>query len=114
MMDEVFNGIVFVPFFLERFCAFFIGIGLFFHFLQMANFAHTKSPWCFGIALASVAFSSIGLAVSALVGNMPYMWNFGLGSAGSVLGLWLMLWYKGLHVNEFLEKKYGKQSSGVS
>ena len=109
MINEVVMGVEFIPYPYERISALMIGIGLFFHFLQMANFANPKSPWCFCIALASVAFSAIGLAMSAIVGNMSYMWNFGLGSAGAVLGLWLMLWYNGLHVNEFLESKYGKE-----
>ena len=107
MYELVFDGIVFVPFFIERFCAFFIGIGLFFHFLEMANFAHPKSPMCVGITLASIGFSSVGLTISAVAGNMGYLWNFALGSAGAVLALWLLLWYKGLHVSEFLQREYG-------
>lgn len=107
MYELAFDGIVFVPFFIERFCAFFIGVGLFFHFYEMANFAHPKSPWDVCIVLACIAFSSICMTVSAMVGNMAYMWNFSLGSAGSVLAMWLLLWYKGLHVSEFLQREYG-------
>lgn len=108
MINEVVMGAEFIQYPIERLIGFFVGIGLFFHFLEMANFAHPKSPWCIGIALFAVAFSAIGLAVSALACNMQYMWNFSMASSASVLGLWLMLWHGGLHVSDFLSKKYGE------
>jgi hypothetical protein len=108
MINEVLIAWEPVPYIFERAAAILIGFGMFFHFLQMSNFANEKTPWCIAFMLGLIGFTSVALVFSALAGNMKDMWHFALASTGSVLVLWLWLWHKGLHVNEFLNKKYGE------
>lgn len=74
----------------------------------LATFATPKGPWILGILLGAVGGCATVLFISALIGNIQVMQDFSLGSVGSVLALWLWLWHNGLHVNEFIERKYGK------
>ena len=86
-----------------------VALGLFLHFLYMANFASPKGPWILGVLLGAVGGFSVGLFVSALSGNLQSIQDFSLGAVGSVLALWLWLWHNGLHVNEFIDRKYGQR-----
>lgn len=110
MVNEIVMGAPFIEYPVERLIAIVIGLGMFIHFHMMANFAHEKSPWRVGILLGLVGGSAVGLIVSGLIGNMEYISRFGMGSAASILALWLLLWYKGLHVKDFLDRKYGENT----
>ena len=109
MVNEIIISAPLFEYPVERLIAIIIGLGMFIHFHMMANFAHEKSPWCIAIVMGCVGGSAVGLIVSGLIGNINYIYQFGMGSAASILALWLLLWYKGLHVKDFLDREYGHE-----
>jgi len=86
-----------------------IGAGMFVHFILMAAAAPTKSPAIVMVFFGSIVFSAIGMFVCAVSGEIPQMFGLLIAGGASMFLFWLWLWYQGLHVKDFLEKKYGTQ-----
>jgi len=91
----------------ERLLVAMIGIGMFVHFICMAAAAPTKSPLPVLLFLCAIMFSAIGMFVCAVSGQIPQMFGLLIAGLGSMLLFWLWLWKQGLHVKDFLDKKYG-------
>ena len=110
-MSEVFItwGMVLPPFLLERVFVALIGFGMFSHFICMAAAAPTKSPSIVMAFLMTIVFSSSGMVACAFIGKIDAMWYLLLTGLGSMFLFWLWLWHQGMHVKDFLDKKYGTQ-----
>jgi hypothetical protein len=108
-MNEVFaTWDSIIPFILlERVFVALIGAGMFVHFILMAAAAPVKSPNIVMVFLGSIVFSSIGMFACAVLGKVPEMWGLLIAGVSSMFLFWLWLWYQGLHVKDFLDKKYG-------
>lgn len=91
----------------ERMAVALIGAGMFVHFICMAAAAPVKSPIIVGVFLYCIVFSAIGMFVCAISGEVNTMRILLIGGLGSMLLFWLWLWKQGLHVKDFLDKKYG-------
>lgn len=92
---------------IERVFVGLVGVGMFAHFLLMAAAAPTKSPNIVMVFLMAIVFSAVGMFFCAILGKMDQMWILLLTGGASMFLFWLWLWYQGLHVKDFLEKKYG-------
>ena len=92
--------------FIERCFVGLIGIGMFAHFLCMANAAPTKSPNAVMLFLLAIAFSAAGMIATSVIGEINAMFTLLISGLGSMLLFWLWLWHEGLHVKDFLDKKY--------
>lgn len=102
---------VLIPWLLiERFFVAAIGAGMFAHFICMAAAAPAKSPAIVLLFLASIVFSAVGMFVCAISGEVKQMLGLLIAGVASMLLFWIWLWCHGLHVKDFLEKKYGGQS----
>lgn len=99
-------GMVLPHLFLERLFVGLIGIGMFIHFICMAAAAPTKSPNIVLAFFMAIVFSSVGMFICAVIGNIDAMWALLISGMGSMFLFWLWLWYRGLHVKDFLDKKY--------
>ena len=106
MIDITWNMIL-PHLFLERGLVAITGIGMFLHFICMAAAAPPKSPHIIMVFLMTIAFCAMGMFFSAVIGNVDVMWKLLLGGITSMFFFWLWLWYHGLHVKDFLDKKYG-------
>jgi len=110
-MSDVFItwGMILPPFLIERIFVGLIGGGMFSHFICMASAAPSKTPpsiWAFLIAIVSL---SAAMVASAFSGKIDDMWMLLICCLGSMFLFWLWLWYQGMHVKDFLDKKYGTQ-----
>lgn len=94
-------------FFIERVFVGLIGFGMFAHFICMAAAAPTKSPNVVMAFLMIIVFSSVGMFSCAIIGKVDEMWTLLIVGLGSMFLFWLWLWYQGMHVKDFLDKKYG-------
>lgn len=94
---------------LERLLVAAIGAGMFVHFICMAAAAPVKSPTPVLLFLCAIIFSAVGMFVCALSGEVRTMWTLMISGLGSMLLFWLWLWKQGMHVKDFLDKKYGTQ-----
>jgi hypothetical protein len=110
-MNEVFVtwGSLMPELFIERLFVALIGIGMFSHFICMAAAAPVKSPNIVMVFLMTIVGSSIGMFVCAITGQIGEMWALMLSGFASMFLFWLWLWAKGMHVKDFLDKKYGHQ-----
>jgi len=110
-MNEVFANVTLVsllpPFFFERVFVGAIGCGMFAHFICMASAAPTNSPWIVMAFLMTIVGSAVCMFATAISGEIQPMVMSLIIGLGSMLLFWLWLWYQGLHVKDFLEKKYG-------
>lgn len=95
--------------FLERLFVGLIGAGMFAHFLCMAAAAPVKSPAIVMAFLMVIVGSSIGMFVCAVTGQIDQMWTLLISGLASMFLFWLWLWFKGMHVKDFLDKMYGHQ-----
>lgn len=91
----------------ERLVVALIGAGMFVHFICMAAAAPTKSPPIVLVFLCSIVFSAVGMFFCAVSGEIRTMWTLLIIGLASMLLFWIWLWRQGLHVKDFLEKKYG-------
>lgn len=91
----------------ERLSVAFIGAGMFVHFICMAAAAPVKSPMVVMGFLMAIIFSAVGMFVCAVSGEIPQMWALLLAGGASMFLFWLWLWREGMHVKDFLDKKYG-------
>jgi len=73
----------------------------------MAAAAPVKSPNIVMAFFMTIVFSSAGMIAAAIIGQVDSMRALLISGLGSMFLFWLWLWYKGLHVKDFLEKKYG-------
>ncbi len=95
-------------YFFHRMIVFIIGLGMFIHFLCMATAAPEGSPRTVGVFLMFIAGSAISMALTALFGELGTLFKTIVFAVGSMFAFWLWLWFKGLHVKEFLADKYGQ------
>lgn len=93
--------------FFERSLVALTGIGMFAHFICMAAAAPTKSPHAVFVFLMVIVFSSVGMFFTAISGQVNTMWTLLLIGIASMFLFWLWLWHQGMHVKDFLDKKYG-------
>lgn len=93
--------------FFERTLIALTGIGMFAHFICMAAAAPVKSPHAVFVFLVAIVFSSVGMFFTAISGQVETMMVLLLSGISSMFLFWLWLWYKGMHVKDFLDKKYG-------
>ena len=98
---------VLFPFVFERIFVFSVGAGMFAHFICMAASAPTKSSSTVLVFLMTIAFCSTGMMASALYGDVRSMFLLLIGGISSMFLFWLWLWSKGMHVKDFLDKRYG-------
>jgi hypothetical protein len=91
----------------ERMAVAMIGAGMFVHFICMAAAAPVKSPLAVLYFLVAIIFSAVGMFVTSVSGETDTMRVLLISGLGSMLLFWLWLWKKGLHVKDFLDKKYG-------
>lgn len=91
----------------ERLVVALIGAGMFVHFICMAAAAPVKSPLIVLAFLCSIIFSAVGMFVCAVSGEVKTMGALLILGLASMLLFWLWLWKQGLHVKDFLDKKYG-------
>lgn len=108
-MNEVFaTWESIMPFMLfERIIVALIGAGMFVHFICMAAAAPTKSPLPVLVFLTVIVFSAVGMFFCAVSGNIHQMFSLLIAGGASMFLFWLWLWKQGLHVKDFLDKKYG-------
>lgn len=91
----------------ERVLVALIGAGMFVHFICMAAAAPVKSPMIVMGFLMAIIFSAVGMFVCAVSGEVKTMSALLILGLASMLLFWLWLWKQGLHVKDFLDKKYG-------
>jgi hypothetical protein len=110
-MSEIIIGLESIlPYMLfERFLVGAIGAGMFAHFLCMASAAPEKSPNIVLVFLCTIVGSAIGMVVCALTGQTKPMFTLLVVGLTTMFLFWLWLWAKGMHVKDFLDKKYGTQ-----
>lgn len=97
-----------LPFMLfERVFVAILGGLMFVHFICMAAAAPVKSPMIVMGFLMAIIFSAVGMFVCAVSGDIQTMWALMILGLGSMLLFWLWLWHQGMHVKDFLDKKYG-------
>lgn len=110
-MSEIFItwGMLLPDLFFERMFVGLIGFGMFAHFICMAAAAPTKSPNIVMAFFMAIVFSSAGMMAAAITGQTDAMWALLISGMGSMFLFWLWLWYQGMHVKDFLDKKYGHQ-----
>lgn len=94
-------------FFIERVVVGLLGFGMFAHFLCMAAAAPTKSPTSVMAFLMTIVFCSAGMFACAIIGDVESMRQLLIWGLGAMFLFWLWLWYQGMHVKDFLDKKYG-------
>lgn len=85
-----------------RLIAFFVGFALAIHSYCMAGFMHPKSTWTATALVASNAGSGVFLMIGAIVGNPAVLLISSLVTCTSLTTMALWLWYRGMHVSEFL------------
>lgn len=91
----------------ERLFVAMIGAGMFVHFICMAAAAPVKSPLIVMGFLMAIIFSAVGMFVCAVSGQIPQMFALLIAGGASMFLFWLWLWHEGMHVKDFLDKKYG-------
>jgi len=96
-------------FFFHRALVFLIGAGMFAHFMCMATAAPEKSPRAVMIFIMLIVGSSAGMMAAAFHGEMRTLLDSILIAIGSMFSFWLWLWFRGMHVKDFLEDKYGNE-----
>ena len=110
-MSEIFItwSVILPAFFIERIIIGLLGAGIFAHFICMASAAPVKSPVSVMVFLMLIVGSSVGMVVTAIFGDVWSMAGLLITCLASIFLFWLWLWAKGLHVKDFLEKKYGNE-----
>lgn len=93
--------------FFERVLVVIGGAGMFIHFLCMTSAAPKAKPIVFSIFQIWLAFSLVGMAASAVSGNIDSMWKLLMSSFAAIVFFYLWLWANGMHVKDFLVQKYG-------
>ena len=111
-MDEVYaTWASILPYmFVERVLVVAVGAGMFAHFICMASAAPTNSSLTVLIFMMAIVFFSAGMVASAVSGDIKSMLHLLLGGVSSMFLFWLWLWYQGMHVKDFLDKKYGEHA----
>lgn len=85
-----------------RLLALIVGVALFGHAVCMAGFLPQNTPITFGVIVAMMAGSGLGLILGSYSGNLSLMLISSLATAASVTMMALWLWHKGLHVSKFI------------
>lgn len=94
---------------IERILIVLVGGGMFAHFICMATAAPKKSSIMVLVFLMLIVFFSAGMVSAALSNDVKAMFFLLIGGICSMFLFWLWLWYQGMHVKDFLDKKYGEQ-----
>lgn len=85
-----------------RLLALIVGSFIVVHFFCMSGFMHPKSSWTSIAIVASNAGSGAGLIIGALIGSVEFLMVAGIVSATALTTLQMWLWWRGMHISEFL------------
>lgn len=109
MINEVSIGVSLLPdFFWLRFLAFFSALALFIHVVCMATKMEGHVPWTLATIMGLSAMFSFGVIIGSLFGDLAFLAQMSIVTIGVDTARQLWLWAHGMHVNEFLKKKYGE------
>ena len=107
MINEVSIGVSLLPdFFWLRLLAFFSSLVLLGHVSCMATRMEGNVPWSLATMMGLSAMFSLGVILGALSGDLAFLAEMSIVTIGVDTTRQLWLWAHGMHVNEFLKKKY--------
>lgn len=109
MINEVSIGVSLLPdFFWLRFGAFFSALALLIHVACMATKMEGHVPWTLATIMGLSAMFSLGVILGSLSGDIAFLTQTAIVTIGVDTLRQLWLWAHGMHVNEFLKKKYSE------
>jgi len=95
--------------FFSRLVVIAIGVGMFAHFMCMANAAPPRAPWHIVAFLVTLVALPAAMVFCAISGPVSTMWGLLAACAGTMLLFYLWLWWRGMHVQAFLRARYDLQ-----
>lgn len=87
----------------ERIITVLIGAAIFVHFILMSGFCQQKCSNIAGTFLVLICASATGMIAFSLAGQLDSMRTFTMAAGGLMVVFWIWLWYKGLHISEFVK-----------